>query len=147
MTARKKLEAGNVNSAFSILSKGVKVEDKKCIMALYYAPKPETIKWHDKCNYLDKNFFQFDLDLSFDEFHSKVGLIGKWDIFRQCASELHTTTDDLTTEDYYNWCLEKKFGMPKKHIESFWDKFTKEFLKSSLLSLLTNLEKTIYSSS
>lgn len=138
--ARQKLESGDVDSTFLILAEGMKANDKKSLMAIYYAPKPENIKWYDKCNYLEKYFYQFDLDITFDKFQSEVGPVGMWELFRQCAHELLTDTDNLKTEDYYNWCLENKYKVSKKQIEKFWENFTKEYLKSSLLSMLKNLE-------
>ena len=112
--ARIKLEAGDVNSTFLIIADGLKAGDKKSMMVAYYMPKPENITWHEKCKYLEKNFFQFDLDMSFDDFQSEVGPVGRWELFKQCASDLFTNTDNLKTKDYYDWCLEHKFKIPRK---------------------------------
>ena len=139
--AKARLEANDINGALAILLTGLKAQDKKSLMAVYYLPKYDEIKWQEKCAYLEKYFYQFELDITFDEFLSQTGIMGHGDLFRQCAFEVGVSPDELKSEIYYNWCLINKYKVSKKEVDAFWERFADTYLKDTLLKMLTNLEQ------
>lgn len=135
-----KVDSKDIAGALAILQSGLQAGDTLCRVVLYYLPEPDKITWHEKCSYMEKNFYQFDLDIDFNTFLSEYGPFKKPHLFRQCANELNTSVEELLTYDYFNWILEHELDIPRKQIESFWKKFMDVYLESTITSLVHNID-------
>ena len=90
-------------------------------MALSLMPSGEALTWPKRADYMRDNFDELGINMTFKEFIKEKGPFTNLDKFRQCVADHGVGFEELTSEQYYNWILEKDFNITKAQIKEFWD--------------------------